>query len=202
VDRAKPAFAINVGDTIEGGKDATVDREWADIQPLLKHSFPVYLVPGNHDIWSDKSERAWRVATKRPPFYSFDYNNAHFTVLDNSRTEDLSADQMRFLVQDLAAHKSARWKFVFFHRPFWLVPVMFRNGSFELQKIAKEYGVTHIVSGHSHRYGAWTLEGVVYLMVGSSGGHLRGSAGEGWFFHWIEARVQSDAVDMIVHRIN
>ena len=203
VDRAKPAFAINVGDTIQGKNDGSADREWAEIQPLLKHRFPLYLVPGNHDIWSDASERSWRVATKRAPFYSFDYKNAHFTVLDNSRTEDLSPDQMRFLERDLAAHRSARWKLVIFHRPFWLIPVMFRNSSFELHRIAKEYGVTHVVSGHSHRYGMWTLEGVTYLMMGSSGGHLRGAIpDDGWFFHWVEARVQGDSLDLIVHKLN
>lgn len=199
IDRLRPSFAINVRDTIQGGHDARALAEWSAIRPPLRHKMPFYLVPGNHDIWSDSSERVWKRVTGHPPNYSFDFGNAHFTVLDNSRSAQLSDQQMQFLERDLTAHKKQPLKFVFFHRPSWLFSVMVGNSDFELHRVAKRHGVTSIVSGHSHRYGQWSLDGITYLMVGSSGGHLRGSAEAGWYFQWMEGRVHGETVEFIDH---
>src|SRR6266850_1347529 len=65
----------------------------------------------------------------------------HFTVLDNSQTENLSEEQIGFLDRDLAASKDRDPKFVFFHKPFWLVPVMFKSGEFPFHQLIKKYGV-------------------------------------------------------------
>src|SRR5579871_2963298 len=97
-----PDFAINVGDTIQGGNDAIAESEWAALKPLWEHqTFPFYLTPGNHDIWSAASRRIFEKETGHPASYGFDFQNAHFTVLDNSQTEDLSEEQMQFLERDL-----------------------------------------------------------------------------------------------------
>jgi hypothetical protein len=159
-------------------------------------------VPGNHDIWSPASERVWRHVTGRAPYYSFDHQSAHITVLDNSLTNDLSDRQMRFLEEDLAAHRNARPKLIFCHRPSWLAPVMFQNTGFPLHRLARQYGVAAIVSAHVHRFAYWKLDGIDYLMMGSSGGQLRGDRfSEGWFFHWVEARVADGNVQFIVHEL-
>src|SRR5437764_6904852 len=98
IDQHRPNFAITAGDTIEGGNDATAESEWRQLRPIWsKHSYPVYFTPGNHDIWSDASRRIYERETGRPAHYSFNYQNAHFTVLDNSRSLQLSGPEMRFL---------------------------------------------------------------------------------------------------------
>jgi len=202
VDRFNPAFAINAGDSIQGGDDATAAEEWQEITPLLKHRFPFYLVPGNHDIFSNRSEALWRRITGRPPFYSFDYGDAHITVLDNSRTNEIPLEQLQFLQQDLVAHAASRPKLIFFHKPFWLTNALFVNPNFPLHQLARKYGVAAIVSGHVHRFAQWRMDGIEYLMVGSSGGQLRGERfADGWFFHWVEARVADGAVTFIVHEL-
>jgi predicted phosphodiesterase len=169
-----PAFIINVGDTIEGLDDSTAAAQWDAIRPAWKYfgDTPFYLVPGNHDIWSPASEALWRDRTGHPPQYSFDFRGSHITVLDNSRTEALAPDQLAFLESDLAAHASARPKFVFFHRPFWLLPVKFQNGNFPLHRLARQYNVGFVVSGHAHEFDRSEYQGVQYVMVGSSGGSL------------------------------
>ncbi len=50
--------------------------------------------------------------TRHPAFYGFDYQNAHFTVLDNSQAPDLSLDlsheQTQFLARDLERKSRSR----------------------------------------------------------------------------------------------
>lgn len=197
-----PDFVINVGDTIEGLNDASAAVEWKAIRPVWKNfgSIPFYLVPGNHDIWSAASEQIWREETGRAPQYSFDFRGAHVTVLDNSRSEGLDAAQMKFLESDMAAHATKQPKFVFFHRPFWLLPIKFQNGNFPLHQMARKYGVGFVISGHAHEFDRSEYEGVQYLMVGSSGGSLSHGRGatpsakglDGLYFGYAWAHVDGE----------
>src|SRR5690349_7636315 len=53
LDSLHPDFVINVGDTIQGGNDATAEAEWQALRPLWnRYRYPQYFTPGNHDIWS------------------------------------------------------------------------------------------------------------------------------------------------------
>ena len=94
-----PAFVVSVGDTIQGLNDETADAEWQQAEKILSSwkRFPLYLAPGNHDIWSALSEKLFRKYSGHAPHYSFDYRQAHFTVLDNSRSDQLSAAELTFL---------------------------------------------------------------------------------------------------------
>ena len=196
----RPQFVINVGDTIQGLDDATAVSQWDAVRPLWKSfgRIPFYLVPGNHDIWSPASERIWREQTGHAPHYSFDFQGAHVTVLDNSRADGLGADQLAYLEADLTAHPASRPKFVMFHRPFWLLPVKFQNGSFPLHQLARKYGVNYVISGHAHQFDRSEYQGVQYVMVGSSGGSLthgnpRGTATstpEGLYYGYAWVRVE------------
>jgi predicted phosphodiesterase len=201
VDSERPDFVINVGDTIQGGQDATVEAEWKALQPLFQRysRYPLYFTPGNHDIWSPQSRRIYERATRRPAHYGFDYDHAHFTVLDNSESDELSPGELDFLEQDVSAHSAQSPKFVLSHRPSWLIPVLFQNSGIRLHQIAKKYGIGYVVSGHVHKFARFQMESVIYLMVGSSGAHLRGSKfEEGWFYHHVLVEVDGDQVRLTV----
>ena len=182
----RPAFVVAAGDLIQGLDDATAPAQWRDLNRLLQPfaKLPLYVVPGNHDIWSQASEALFQRQTRRPPHYSFDYADAHFTVLDNSRSDELPAAELSFLEDDLKAHAAQPLKFVFMHRPSWLIDVAVRNPNFALHRLARKYGVRYVISGHLHGLLHFELEGVTYVSMASSGGHLRASAeyGDGWFF--------------------
>ncbi|MBM3748481.1 MAG: hypothetical protein FJW34_22100 [Acidobacteria bacterium] len=193
-----PSFVINVGDTIQGGNDDQAAWQWAEVARVWerhKH-FPLYLVPGNHDIWSDASRRLFQKVAGRPPQYSFDYQNAHFTVLDNSRTRELTEEHLRFLEADLQRHRDRAPKFVFFHVPNWLVFLKLGSGEFPLHQLCRKYGVNYVVSGHGHVLTRLERDGVVYLEVGSSGAGSRPRAESaeyfrrGHFYHhvWVWVR--------------
>jgi predicted phosphodiesterase len=200
LDAWRPDMVINVGDTIQGTNDATAPAEWRALRPLFAKykRYPLFFTPGNHDIWSGASERLYVKETGRPVHYSFDFGSAHFTVLDNSRTESLPEKELEFLKSDLEKNKDRPLKFVFFHQPFWLLPVML-GGDFPLHEIALRYRVQYVVSGHAHRFARFVRGPVTYLMVGSSGGHLRGTGFEqGWFFHHVRATVTGTKVRMTI----
>jgi predicted phosphodiesterase len=182
----RPAFVVATGDMIEGLSDATAPGQWQEMERLLRpyRRFPLYPVPGNYDIWSAESARLFQQHTGRPPHYSFDYGNAHFTMLDNSRSEELSSGELSFLESDLKAHAAQPLKFVFSHRPSWLIPVAVGNPDFALHQLARQYGVQYVISGHVHQLLHLELQGVTYISMPSSGGHLRASRqyDDGWFF--------------------
>jgi len=200
-----PDFVINVGDTIQGGQDATAESEWRALRPIWdRYRIPLYFTPGNHDIWSPESRKIYEKQTGRRAFYSFDYQHAHFTVLDNSETENLSDQQMTFLDHDLATHQDRDPKFVFFHKPFWLIPVKFQSGAFPFHQLVKKYGVRYVVSGHGHQFMRSLLDGIVYIEAGSSGGHLRGERRfeDGWFFGLTYARVKGSNTALVMKEVD
>lgn len=204
-----PAFVITVGDTIEGtDADAEIaDQDWRKVEEIWKpyRQFALYLVPGNHDVWmgSPVSEQLFRKYSGHPLHYGFDYGNAHFTILDNSRSDELSAGEMAFLEQDLKAHAAAPVKMIFMHRPSWIVPVALRNPDFPLHKLAKQYGVQYIVAGHVHQMLRFELEGITYLSMASSGGHLRLSAAyeDGWFFGHARVTVKGREIEFQIEEL-
>ena len=205
IEATNPAFVINVGDSIEGGDDAGAAAEWASLRRIWQRvPYPLYCTPGNHDIWSAHSQDQFRKATGHPPAFSFNYQNAHFTVLDNSRTEDLAPEQLRFLEEDLKANAARRPKFIFFHKPYWILFLKVGSGEFPLHQLAKKYGVGYVICGHAHQFIPLHRDGIIYAAVGSSGAGIeRGTRfgqgfAQGWFYGHVEARVKADAVKLTV----
>jgi UDP-2,3-diacylglucosamine pyrophosphatase LpxH len=179
-----PAFVVTVGDTIQGLNDATAEAEWRQAQRIFTKGVALYLTPGNHDIWSALSERLFQKYSGHPPHYSFDYQQAHFTILDNSRADQFSPAELAWLEADLRAHQIQPIKFVFSHRPSWLLEILLRSPHNAVHELAKKYGVRYVVSGHVHQMFHSDFEGITYLSMPSAGGHLRASEKyeDGWFF--------------------
>jgi 3',5'-cyclic-AMP phosphodiesterase len=185
-NRNHPDFVISVGDTIEGGDDLTLDAQWQQIVHILApyRRYRLFLTPGNHDVWSVASAQAFEKYSKRPLHYSFDYRQAHFTVLDNSRSDTMPAEELAYLQKDLQIHQKKPIKFILSHRPSWILQVVLGNPDFPLHRLAKRYGVKYVIAGHVHEMLHFEVDGITYLSIASSGGHLRGSKRyeDGWFF--------------------
>ncbi len=212
-----PAFVLTVGDSIQGLSDATAEAEWRQLERILipYRRFTLYLTPGNHDIWSARSEALFRkyaahlaqlpdrAQPPHLPHYSFDYSQAHFTILDNSRSDSFSPEELQFLQMDLQAHKDQPVKFIVSHRPSWLIDAMFQNPRFRLHELAKQYGVQYVVAGHLHQMLDIDLEGVKYVSMPSAGGHLRGTMQyrDGWFFGYALVVVHGQAVDFHIKEL-
>jgi 3',5'-cyclic-AMP phosphodiesterase len=200
-----PAFLLSVGDLIEGLNDATVETEWEALETILMpfRRYALYAAPGNHDIWSEMSERLFRKYTGRATHYGFDYGPAHFTVLDNSRSDEFPAGELAFLEKDLQAHAAQPVKFIVSHRPSWLINVMLRNPDFVLHRLAKKYGVQAVLAGHVHQMLHVDLDGVSYVSMPSAGGHLRLSKKyeDGWFFAYGLVAVSDKSVSFQIKEL-
>jgi 3',5'-cyclic-AMP phosphodiesterase len=201
-----PAFALSVGDVIQGLDDATAEAQWSDLLATLApfRKLPIYFAPGNHDVWSEPSAQLYVKHTKRPLHYGFDYGTARFTVLDNSRSDALTPAELEFLEADLAAHAAAPAKFIVMHRPSWIMDAALRNTAAPLHQLAKRHGVRYILAGHVHQLIHADLDGVTYYAVPSAGGHLRLSKKyeDGWFFGWTEVRVKAGEAAFTVRELN
>jgi 3',5'-cyclic-AMP phosphodiesterase len=200
-----PALVVTAGDTIEGMHEATAQAEWQEMERILEpyRRYPLYLTPGNHDIWSAVSERLFRQHAAHPPHYSFDQGPAHFTILNNSRADELSAAELTFLEKDLKAHAAQPVKFIISHRPSWLISVALHNPDFALHQLARQYGVQYVIAGHVHQMLRFDLEGVTYLSMPSSGGKLRASEkyADGWFFGHALVAVQGTDIDFQIEEL-
>jgi 3',5'-cyclic-AMP phosphodiesterase len=200
-----PAFVVSVGDTIQGLNDETADAEWQQVETMLSSwsRFPLYLAPGNHDIWSTRSEKLFQKYAGHPPHYSFDYGEAHFTVLDNSRSDQLSSAELTFLDEDLKQHNNQRLKFIVSHRPSWLLKAVIGDPNFRLHQIAKKYGARYVIAGHTHEMLHAELEGVDYISMVSAGGHLRatGKYEDGWFFGYAVVDVNAKGAEIHIHEL-
>jgi Icc protein len=200
-----PAFVVSVGDTIQGLNDATAEAEWRQVEQVLApfRKFSLYLTPGNHDIWSEKSARLFREHAGHPEHYGFDYGPAHFTILDNSRSDELSKDELAFLEEDLKAHAGQPLKFIVSHRPSWIFAAAAGNPDFRLHQLARKYGVQYVIAGHLHEMLHYQLEGMDYVSLPSAGGHLRASGKyrDGWFFGYTDVNVRNNMAELQIHEL-
>jgi Icc protein len=205
-DRDGPDFVISVGDTIEGGDDLTVDAEWQQILHMLApyRRYRLFLTPGNHDVWSVASAQAFEKYSKRPLHYSFDYRQAHFTVLDNSRSDTMPAEELAYLQKDLQVHQKQPVKFIISHRPSWILQVVLGNPNFPLHRLTKLYGVKYVIAGHVHEMLHFEVDGITYLSIASSGGHLRGTKRyeDGWFFQHTLVTVRGASVNFEIKELS
>jgi predicted phosphodiesterase len=187
VAAAKPEFVITVGDAIEGYTEDTTElnKEWQEYKAIVAPlAMPLHLTPGNHDITTDGQLGPYeRNAGK--PYYSFDYKNMHFIVLDVSRWESsdkIPAEQLDWLAADLATARKARFRFVFFHKPFWTATTA-EGKPDTLHSLFRKYGVDAVFNGHNHYYYSAAYDGIKYTAVGSSGGETD-SGPSGILYHW------------------
>lgn len=203
VGRIRPDFIINVGDLIEGYISDTdaINKEWDEVLAVLdKTSLPYYLIPGNHDIWDAQSESIY-VKRCGKPYYSFDYENTHFVILDNSIIEswdEIPEAQYDWVRNDLKKHQKAQNIFCLFHKPFWYNAIV-NNTTDKLHELFKEYGVDRVFCGHWHIYCTTDWDGIIYTIAGSSGGAIEAEAEpKGAFFNYLLVSVEDESVHVAV----
>ena len=205
-----PDFVICVGDLIEGYTDDTLVlyAEWDTIFSIVeKLNCPFYFVAGNHDISNENDRRIYESRTRTKRYYSFDYKNNHFIILDNTMTyfsspQPVDDEQLDWLRKDLEKNRQTANTFVFYHLPRYLDAYITGEPD-PLAEICREYGVDVIFTGHWHTYVYLNevQDGIEYITVGSSGGGMdTGDMGRGHFYHYLMVNVKDDDHSIAVIR--
>lgn len=136
-----------------------------DVQQLFA-SVPLMMANGNHDALSVNfvaqtafpQEVSPQERAQGEEWYSFDYANAHFVMLDDNDRELYPTSEADWLESDLAAARAnpdIDWIFVTHHRPFY---TCMSNHSPDTslraawQEIFDRHRVDVVFTGHNHVY--------------------------------------------------
>lgn len=163
IARWKPQVLLHTGDVVyPDGAEPDYTAEFFGPYHDILPTTPVFPALGNHDaiqidgflgVFILPGARS-RSSTER--YYSADYGNAHFTVLDTNQSFSPGSAQRSWVESDLArsARRPGRWRFVILHHPpFSDGP---HGGSASVQQelvpLFERYGVDAVLSGHDHAY--------------------------------------------------
>lgn len=220
--QVQPDLVVHTGDIIypEASYDLFETRYFQIYKDLLKS---VWIAPsvGNHDVIYNNGKSFTDVfvnppnatsASEKELYYSFDYGNAHFTVLNNYfGMTTVGSAQYNWLVNDLATTNQF-WKFVVFHEPPYDTTnrQQPRNNAAVVNRLVpifQQYNVDVVFSGHWHYYERFypLLNGqvstinagaVVYVMTGGGGAGL-GDIGTGTLYQTVASKVRKFHLTLI-----
>ena len=122
INLLRPDFVMCVGDLIEGyTEDRTkIVAQWEEFEQYMSHlAAPFFFAPGNHDVTNPLMREIYlaRHGVDGRSWYSFNYRDCHFVVLDSMAMNDPA--QFDWLAKDMAAATDARRVLVFYHHPLW-----------------------------------------------------------------------------------
>ena len=200
MERMKPDFVITVGDMIEGpeNNEERLRNKWTEYLSIVSHfSMPIYYTPGNNDIETDFMEDCYLEYIGQP-YFSFDEGNIHFIILDNSRwssSDELSKEQIDWLIKDLEDNTDAKYTVVFYHKPFWETTTV-EGKPDTLHSLFRNFGVDALFSGHYHTYFSGNYDDILYTNVGSSGGGMSHPSATGLKYHFVWVTVDSSEISI------
>ena len=156
-------FAINLGDFVN---DCT-NEEWDSyFNNFAFMNMKTTLVPvaGNHEgnLQWFKFNNMFNIGAAEDSmtvtgcYYSFDWGDAHFAVLNTNDMYPMSASQINWLKNDMNS-SDAQWKIVLMHRALYSAgkninkpdTLVMRN---HLLPIIDELGIDVVFAGHDHMY--------------------------------------------------
>lgn len=168
-----------MGDLVDNGEDHYQWNAWFDVVSDMITRIPIAPLMGNHETYN----RDWKVrmpeaylhlfalprldqAVYQNQFYSFDYGDVHFIVLNTQFTEmepfqsSLQADEMEWFKKDIQG-TTKKWKVVLMHKDpiqygFANRPTPREEGfsqeGLDWMPLFDEYGVDVVLSAHLHTY--------------------------------------------------
>lgn len=211
INEIKPDFGVHVGDCIclamSDQNLSGLGSQWAAFRNAMSGlSMPFHITPGNEDIWSIESQNYYSGEFPGRLYYSFDYKNSHFIILDTEVAgfkNDIAPEERAWLEDDL---KSTRKEniFVFLHRP--VMPVlhpmsMNKNTRQYLKDLFVEYKIKAVFSGHEHLHHKEDYNGTAYYITGGGGAPLHNFVPGGTFHHFLVVTVKGRNVKVDVIKI-
>lgn len=184
------AFCVNNGDSVPVASEANYKKFIALSSKIVPK---VYNLVGNHDVYPGGYQFFYKYFG--PTYYSFNYGNAHFILLDNALAKSFNVQQFNWLKADLAANAKEP-VFVFMHKPVFdpseIYPDHIMSGRQiieELMALFKKYKVAYVFAGHIHGYARTVRDGTVYMVTAGAGAPLYLPREFGGFFHCVRVDV-------------
>ncbi|NPA43265.1 MAG: metallophosphoesterase family protein [Chlorobi bacterium] len=180
-DPDSQTFLINSGDLVEDGDLETdwdeqlFSANYPNINRMMA-SLPYLAAVGNH-------EGSGRLFAKYFPYpmfagipdayYSFDYGNVHFVVIDQYADYSVGSAQYNWLVNDLAS-TGKPWRIAIFHKPGWSAGGHGNDSDVQniLQPLFRQYHVAMAITGHNHYYARADVNGIQHITTGGGGAPL------------------------------
>ena len=182
IQKINPALILHTGDLVSNG---TRNYQWESLffEPLREviNHIPLFPCLGNHErnarnyfnFFSLPNNESW---------YSFNYSNCHFVILDTNKDYKKGSNQYKWLRNDLE-NANTKWKFVYFHHPPYSAGRHGSNAKVRsiLTPLFRRQGVDIVFSGHDHTYqrslpinSAFNPNeaAVTYVVSGGGGGKL------------------------------
>jgi hypothetical protein len=176
-----PDMVVQSGDLVADGDDNILWATFFDIEKELLRQTAFFPALGNHE---HNSRQFYEFFQREKGYYSFDWGNAHFTVINSdianvSKVESVRAafwdEQTKWLEEDLKTHQQAEFRFVSCHHPPFTA-VASRQGDnphiTALTPMLEKYHVTAGLFGHDHNYQHYLQNGIHYLTSGGGGAPL------------------------------
>ena len=176
-----PDFVIDNGDQVENGYDAALWPIFFDIEKELLRQTVYFPAIGNHER---NSSYYYELFLQKSGYYSFDWGNAHFIVMNTDinnfstspkERDAMWAEQVRWLEQDLQEHQSATWRFVNGHHPPMSAVARRQDGNPHMTALIpmfEKYKVNALFFGHDHNYQHYLKNGIHYFVSGGGGAPL------------------------------
>ncbi|MEN6325443.1 MAG: S-layer homology domain-containing protein [Syntrophomonas sp.] len=149
-------FSLLGGDLTDNGEDETEWGQFLDAAAGTFSRLPVMPTMGNHDGFMylkffalpDNGPEGFK-----QEFYSFDYGDAHFVVLNTGRNTDEGVKQ--WLREDLQ-NTTKKWKFAVFHIPAYPAATDYKGIDQSICEnwipILEQNSVDMVFVGHQHEY--------------------------------------------------
>ena len=176
-----PDFVVQTGDMVADGFDSSLWPVFFDIEHDLLRQTAFFPALGNHERHTPLFAEYFQ---KPKPYYSFEWGNAHFAVIDSdlgnvstheSERAAFWAEQTRWLEEDLKAHQNADYRFIAAHHGP-ITAVARRQGDnphmIALMPLFEKYRVSAGLFGHDHNYQHYLKNGVHYIVSGGGGAPL------------------------------
>ena len=156
-------FAVGLGDFVNDCTNEEWDSYFRNFS-FMNMNTTIVPVAGNHEgnLQWFKFNNMFNIgavedsATITGCYYSFDWGDAHFAVLNTNDMYPMSASQINWLKNDMNA-SNAQWKIVLMHRALYSAgkninkpdTVIMRN---LLLPVIDELGIDVVFAGHDHMY--------------------------------------------------
>ena len=201
------SFLIHVGDFVNGPGLWEHRFFLTDMAVGVKPPFPIFLVPGNHDIDYFPSAKKQSGQRMTPEVFESLYGARNFNFLFNGclfiiceidpRNPTGYLNYLREILSKKGLGK--KYIFIFMHYPpERLVKYMERSAlpnEEEFFSLIESYKVTTCFFGHYHGYRRGQIKGVNLIVLGGGGGRLKSWQSEwGKFHHLLKINVDENII--------